>query len=131
VRLLLDTRIWLWSLLAPENLSRRVVQALEDRANELWLSAISTWELVVLVERKRLVLDATVDVWITEAMRRAPLKEAPITHEVALATRNLVLPHRDPADRFIVATAQVLGLTLVTADDRLLAARPVPLLANR
>jgi len=131
VRLLLDTHIWLWSLLAPENLSRRVARALEDSANELWLSAISTWELVVLVERRRLALDATVDVWVAEAMRRAPLKEAPVTHDVALATRTIVLPHRDPADRFIVATAQVLGLTLVTADDRILAARPVPILPNR
>ncbi len=131
MRLLLDTHIWLWSLLAPENLSPRVARALEDRANELWLSAISTWELVVLVERKRVALDAAVDVWVTEAMRRAPLKEAPVTHDVALATRDIVLPHRDPADRFIVATARVLGLTLVTADDRILAARPGPILANR
>lgn len=131
MRLLLDTHIWLWSLLAPEHLSRPVARALENRANELWLSAISTWELVALVERKRLTLDDPVDIWVAEAMRRAPLREAPLTHEVALASRAIALPHRDPADRLIAATARVLGLTLVTADERILGAKVVPTLANR
>jgi PIN domain nuclease of toxin-antitoxin system len=131
VRLLLDTHIWLWSLLAPERLARRVVKALEDSENELWLSAISTWELVVLVERKRVILDEPVDVWVADAFRTAPLREAPLTHEIALVSGKIVMPHRDPADRLITATARVLGLTLVTADDRILDAAPVPTLANR
>src|SRR3972149_11294816 len=48
VKLLLDTPIWLWSLLAPEDLSRRVARALENADNELWLSAVSVGGLVVL-----------------------------------------------------------------------------------
>ena len=93
VKLLLDTHIWLWSLLIPEKLTRRVTKALVSRENELWLSPISTWELVMLVERKRVFLDKAVDAWIQDAMRRAPLKEAPITHEVALETRHVFLRH--------------------------------------
>ena len=131
VKLLLDTHIWLWSLLAPENLTRRVARVLEDPKNELWLSAISTWELVMLVERKRVALEKPVDAWIREAMAAVPLTEAPITHEIALGTRHILLPHGDPADRLIAATARVLDLTLVTADDRLIVGKGFPILANR
>ena len=131
MKLLLDTHIWLWSLLAPENLTRRVAKALEDPKNELWLSAMSTWELVMLVERKRVALEKPVDAWIREAMAAVPLREAPITHEIALETRQILLPHGDPADRLIAATARVLDLTLVSADERLIGAKGFPILANR
>lgn len=131
MRLLLDTHIWLWSLLAPEQLSRRVARALETTDTELWLSAVSVWELVMLVERQRVSLDRGVQAWVEEAMRVAPLREAPVTHEIALEARQVALPHRDPADRLIVATARVLDLTLVTADERIIGAKGVPVLANR
>jgi PIN domain nuclease of toxin-antitoxin system len=131
MRLLLDTHIWLWSLLEPRRLSRRVARELEDPANELWLSAISTWELVVLCDKGRVALEEDVEAWIAKAARAAPLIEAPITHEVALATRSVGLPHRDPADRLLVATAKVFALTLVTSDERLIRAGVVPVLANR
>ena len=107
MKLLLDTHIWLWSLLAPENLTRRVTKTLVSKENELWLSPISTWELVMLVERKRVFLDKAVDTWIQEAMRKAPLKEAPITHEIALETQHVRLLHGDPADRLIAAPINV------------------------
>jgi PIN domain nuclease of toxin-antitoxin system len=58
------------------------------------------------------------------------LLEALATHEVA-ETAELLQMHRDPADRFIAATAQVLGLTLVTADERLLGIGNIQTLANR
>ena len=50
MKLLLNTHIWIWSLLDASKLSRRVKKALEDGGNELWLSPISTWELVMLTE---------------------------------------------------------------------------------
>jgi PIN domain nuclease of toxin-antitoxin system len=61
----------------------------------------------------------------------AHFREAPLTHEIVLAAHRLPLPHRAPADRFLVATAQTLGLTLVTADDRLLGLGEIKTLANR
>jgi PIN domain nuclease of toxin-antitoxin system len=131
VKLLLDTHIWLWSLLEPARLTRRVARALEAEENELWLSPISVWELLMLVEKGRVTLDEEVEQWIGGAMQVASLKEAPVTHEVVLATRNIVLPHRDPADRFIAATARVFDLTLVTADRHLLALRGLSTLPNR
>jgi PIN domain nuclease of toxin-antitoxin system len=131
MNLLLDTHVWLWSLLASENLVPRVVAALENPANEIWLSPISTWELMVLSAKGRISLNEPVDSWVTKAFAAAPVKEASLTHAVSLETRAIKLPHRDPADYFIVATARVYGLTLVTADRQLIRSRAVPILANR
>jgi PIN domain nuclease of toxin-antitoxin system len=131
VKLLLDTHVWLWSLLEPARLTRRVARALEDQANELWLSPISVWELLILVEKGRVTLDEDLEQWILRAIQAAALKQAPITHEVALETHNVLLPHRDPADRFLVATAKVFDLTLVTADRHLLALHGLLTLPNR
>jgi PIN domain nuclease of toxin-antitoxin system len=131
VKLLLDTHIWLWAQLAPNNLVRRVTKAIESQANELWLSPISIWELVLLVEKRRVDLNAEVGAWVAQALINAPIREAPLTTEVALETRRIQLPHDDPADKFLVATARVFQLTLVTADTRLLASKTVPVLPNR
>ena len=58
-------------------------------------------------------------------LARAPLREAPVNHEVALQSRSIDLKHQDPADRFIAATALVYDLVLVTADKRLLESEQV------
>ncbi len=131
MRLLLDTHIWLWSLLEPTRLTKRVVRAMEREDAELWLSPISVWELLILVDKGRMRLGSPPDDWVNDALRRVPLREAPVTHEVALETRNVRLSHLDPADRFLVATARVFGFKLVTADERLIDLKAVPTLANR
>jgi PIN domain nuclease of toxin-antitoxin system len=131
VKLLLDTHIWLWSLLDPKRLSRYVTRLLKDPANELWLSPISTWELTILVKKGRIILDQSVETWVTGAIAAVPLKEAPLTHEIALETMRIEVAHRDPADRFISATARVLDLVLVTADASLISAKRFKVIANR
>ena len=129
MRLLLDTHIWLWSLLEPSRLGPRVQRELVNHQNELWLSPISTWEALLLNAKGRFRLPADVRGWIAQAT--ANLHEAPLTHEIAIAAQQLSLPHQDPADRFLAGTAQVLGLTLVTADKRLLGLGEIRTLANR
>ena len=131
MKLLLDTHIWLWALLEPERLTATVSAALESAENELWLSPISVWEAMVLAERGRVVVNAAPAEWVQEMVRAIPRREAPLTHDIAVASRHLSLPHQDPADRFIAATAQVMGLTLVTADERLLRCSEYARLANR
>jgi PIN domain nuclease of toxin-antitoxin system len=131
MRLLLDTHIWLWSLVERNRLSQRVIKELGDPRNELWLSPISIWELVVLCQKRRLTLDQEVDSWITHKLSAVPLREAPVTYEVARESGRLRIAHRDPADRFLLATAKVFELTLVTADQHLLKVRDVSVLANR
>ncbi len=129
MKLLLDTHVWLFSLLDPGRLSRRVTSALEAPGNELWLSPISTWEALALAESGRVDLGADPAAWIENALRQAPLKEAPLTHEIARESRFIDLDQADPADRLLAATARVHGLTLVTADKRLMKEGGVPVLA--
>ena len=131
MKLLLDTHIWLWSHLEPEHLSKRTVAALTNPGNELWLSPISVWEFLLLAERGRLALKEDPDVWLENVWSRAPIQETPLNREIMVLSRKVSLPHQDPADRFIVATAQLLELTLVTADDKLLRGKGFRTLANR
>ena len=128
MRLLLDTHVWLWSLSDPAKLGKRVRAALTRAGNELWLSPISVWELLVLAERGRVKLDAEPRHWVTEALDRTPAEAAVLTFEIAIRSREIMGAHADPADRFLVATALVHGLTLVTADEALIEAKLCPLL---
>ena len=129
MKLLLDTHIWLWSLGEPARLGRRARRELSNPGNELWLSPVSTWELLLLQSKGRIRLQGDLSDWLTAAT--AHLREAPLTHEIVLAAHRLPLPHPDPADRFLAATARVLGLTLLTADERLLGLGEISTLANR
>ena len=128
MRLLLDTHIWLWTLSDPKRLGRRVLQQLKDEANELWLSPISTYEALTLHYKGRFEIDGNLTEWLARAT--AGTREAPLTHEIALVARQLSL-HQDPADRILVATTEVLDLTLVTADERLLGLGTIRTLGNR
>ena len=131
MRLLLDTHIWLWSALDPSRLSRRVADSLENPANELWLSPISVWEALMLAERGRVALEPNGPRWVQETLDAIPMREAPINHAVAFESRRLRAGPKDPADRFLAATARVYELTLVTADRRLAAAPDVPVIRNK
>ena len=130
MKLLLDTHIWIWSHVQPERLAPKVAAALEAPENELWLSSISVWEFLLLVERGRVVLDQDAGAWLEKAWSRAPMHEAPVNREVARRSRSVRVPHQDPADRFIAATAEVHELTLVTDDAHLLKGRGYAKLPN-
>ena len=131
MRILLDTHVWIWSHLDPDRIGKRLTQHILDPANELWLSPISLWEFLVLVEKKRLTIREDPGDWIAAALAEAPMQEAPLNHEVALASRTIKVGHEDPADRFLAATAAVYDLALATADERLLAGKGFRTLANR
>lgn len=130
MKLLLDTHIWLWALLDPDRLSPAVRAALASSENELWLSPISVWEAHLLAERGRVRIDSSPAEWVERMVRALPRREASLTTDIAVASRRLALSHEDPADRFIAATAQVLGLTLVTADARLTSSTAYAVMAN-
>jgi PIN domain nuclease of toxin-antitoxin system len=117
---LLDTHILLWSLIAPSCLSKDVAKELDNPAHDLWLSPITTWEIIILSEKGRIQLDAPPVSWMKNVLSTLPFQEAALNHEVAMQSRDVRLPHQDPADRFIAASAIVYGLTLVTADKNLI-----------
>ena len=128
MRLLLDTHIWLWNFQDQRRLGRRVLRHLQDKENELWLSPMSTWEALTLNHEGRIRIKEDLAIWLAQAT--AGTREAPLTHEIALVARQLQM-HQDPADRILAATAEVLDLTLVTADQRLLGLGTIRTMANR
>lgn len=125
---LLDTHIWLWSQLEPKKLGRRVTAELSNTANELWISPVSVWEALTLMQKGRVRVENPYG-WAKRYTEQ--LREAPLTNEIVIAGLSLPLPHSDPADRFLAATAKLLGLTLVTADRNLLDSSEIATLPNR
>jgi PIN domain nuclease of toxin-antitoxin system len=131
INLLLDTHIWLWMLLEPGRLSQRVSRTLGNPETQLWLSPISVWELLMLTSKGRIRLTEDAGSWARRSIEWLALREATLTIDVSLETVTLGLPHSDPADRLIAASAKVFDLTLVTADEKLIAAPGIKVLANR
>ena len=119
MKLLLDTHVWIWYLSGNERLSETLQTAITDDNNELWLSPISIWEALLLAEKGRIVLKPTPEEWIQDSLQELKTKEAPLSNEIAILSRQLKLEHQDPADRFIAATAIHLNLILATVDNRL------------
>jgi PIN domain nuclease of toxin-antitoxin system len=130
MKLLLDTHIWIWSVLEPRRLSRRVAAALENPENELWLSPVSIWEAMLIHRKGRLKVVEGFSTWLTTALTIASFHEAPFTFDIAQALSTINLPHADPADLFLAGSAKAYGLTLVTSDRNLLRAKEISILEN-
>jgi PIN domain nuclease of toxin-antitoxin system len=91
------------------------------RENRIAVSAITPWEIGILVSKGRLQLGTDVMEWIRAALAKPGVRLVPLEPEIAVASTRLPFEmHADPADRILVATARHLGATLVTADLALL-----------
>lgn len=130
MKYLLDTHIWLWGSVQPDRLSSRVTKALAEPQNEIWLSPVSIWELTILCRKGRFRVGPDVSSWVMKSLSQSRFREAPFTIDVALAISSMRFVHADPADQFLAATAKVFDLTLITADDHLLALPDIRVLAN-
>ena len=98
MNLLLDTHIWLWMHLEPWKLSSEVTHAVTDPLNELWLSPISIWELMLLVEGKKVTVNEPLDIFVAKSQKESSLREAAFTWAVVEELRYTSPRHRDPAD---------------------------------
>jgi PIN domain nuclease of toxin-antitoxin system len=130
MRLLLDTHIWLWAVREPHKLSSAVHQALFDPANDLYLSPISVWEVTVLLEKKRIHMQEDFGVWFRQTAHDLDLQEAELNWKIAHEMPFILPNHKDPADRFLAATAIAYDLVLVTADSKLVGIPALKVLAN-
>lgn len=115
MKLLLDTHIWIKSVMESGALSRFAKRAIANPGNEIWVSPISGLEFLSICNRRRFRSIRDPGAWIKQALGN-PFREAPLTFEIAIECGFINLPHDDPADRIIVATARVLGCKLVTSD---------------
>lgn len=125
----LDTHALVWWVADPTRLgakARKAIEAAVKSGDELAVSSISAWEIAMLVAAGRLELTMDVEAWIARVESFPGLTFIPVDNRVALRAVQLDgFPHRDPADRIIVATALGLGAALVTADERIHAYRAI------
>lgn len=122
--LLLDTHVLLWANEAPERLSVEAVDALEDPANDLFVSSIS----VAQIEIKRALGKLAMKHSCLTLASRLGATWLDLTAAHAMGLRALPQLHSDPFDRLLIAQAIAEGHTLVTTDDKVLA-YPVSMLA--
>lgn len=128
--IVLDTHALLWWVNGTPRLSQPALEAIEQELQaddgEILISAISAWEIALLVEKGRLALSMNTDDWLETVDEIEGVRFAPL--DAATAVESTRLPgefHKDPADRMIVALARRFNAVLVTADEKITAYRYV------
>lgn len=117
--LLLDTHVWIWLAVEKrKSLSARSRKEIK-KSDNLWVSAISCWELAKLVEKKRIGFSIPTLTWIRRSLNQFNIKVADLSPDIAVESTLMRGFHSDPADQIIVATSRVLGLALVTSDKKI------------
>jgi PIN domain nuclease of toxin-antitoxin system len=124
VRLLLDTCTFLWVIAAPGELSEKAHDLFVDPANEVYLSAVSCWEIAVKHALGRLPLPEPPAQFVPAQREAHGIHALPLDEECALHVARLPKLHSDPFDRMLASQSIIHGLALLTP-DRHLARYPV------
>jgi len=119
MKILLDTHVWLWWLTEPERLPGTVHDALEDGANPLYLSVVSSWEIAIKYTVGKLPLPEPPGEFVEKRLLRDGLQTLHIEHRHALSVAELPLYHHDPFDRLLVAQAKNESMALATVDSKI------------
>ncbi len=119
MRILLDTHCWLWLQTEPERLSDQQHELLSDAANEVFLSAASSWEIAIKWAIGKLPLPEPPAAYIPGCMAQQGIIGLPVQHRHALRTATLPPIHQDPFDRVLLAQAELEVLHFLTADRKL------------
>lgn len=120
--MVLDTHVLIWFIEGDAKLGRAACDHIDMalQGNEALIPAICVWEVAWLAHRERIALSLDTRVWIDLVLRTASFRLVPLEPAIAVRSVELEWRHRDPADRFIVATAQEIEATIMTADRKIL-----------
>ena len=127
MRYLLDTGIWLWSVLEMERISEKARSVFADLGNDIFLSAASSLEIAIKSAAGKLQLPEPPGSYVPRRMADQGLRPLPVSHQHALAGFALPPHHRDPFDRLLIAQANLEDMILITA-DRMVQRYPVQIL---
>ena len=116
MRYLLDTQVWLWSLVSPDRLGTEVTAIVDNPDNTLVLSAASTWEISIKYRLGKLPLPEPPEKFVLPRLTRDGIECLPVQHQHAARVALLPDYHRDPFDRLLIATAQTDSMTILTSD---------------
>ncbi|HEY9717714.1 MAG TPA: type II toxin-antitoxin system VapC family toxin [Trichormus sp.] len=122
--IVIDTHVLVWWASGSfDKLSKRARNSLtqaEKTDGGIIVSAISAWEIAVLVHKSRLTLTMEVEDWLTNVAALPGIQFSSVDRHIAVRSVQLPEPfHKDPADRIIVSTARELNLPLVTSDHHI------------
>ena len=120
--LVLDTHALIWAHVGvriPKKVAQQITAA--GQKNQLFISAITPWEIALGVRRGRIKIAGDVLAWIQDSLDALSASIASLEPAIAVDSVELAWDHADPSDRIIVATARQLGAALVTADTAILA----------
>ena len=119
MNVLLDTHAFLWAVTGDRRLSSPARALIEDGENQVFLSAVSMWEIVLKAKAGKLHVEGSVAKVLEEQMRQARI--SPLAIQPAHVLRVAALPpiHKDPFDRLLVAQAQAENLALVSGDPEI------------
>lgn len=117
MKLLLDTCCWLWWLNDTGKLSKQQLDAIASRRNQLFLSVATIWELSIKVNNKKLTIFQPLNKLVERECSIDGITILDIKPIHAIGAGNLVLHHKDPFDRMIIAQANIESLTIVTSDS--------------
>lgn len=120
--ILIDTQVLIWYVTSSDSISNRAKRLIDKQKKDglIYVSSISIWEIALLTQKGRLNLSTDVDSWVKKVEALTFLRFIPVDNEIAL--KSVTLPgnlHSDPADRIIIATANLLGATLITSDQKI------------
>lgn len=116
MRLLLDTQVWLWMVVAPDRLSPAARRLVSSAENDLIFSAASSWEIAIKHALGKLKLPGEPAALVPEWMTRTGVVPLAVLHRHTLHVASLPPLHRDPFDRLLIAQAQVEDVAVLTAD---------------
>lgn len=119
MKALLDTHAFLWLATDQSRLGKEAVATIRACDEGLYISAVTPWEIALLVKRGRLKFRLPPEKVIREACRQHGIEEIPVRGEDALRSVALEEVHRDPFDRILVSLAIQEGLVLVSKDEQL------------
>lgn len=122
-KLLLDTHVWIWAMNGESKLSKSFKEAFEKAVQKygVLISPISIWELGMLVEKKRIIIDMDPLDWVEQALEIPNIELSEVTPRIAIhSTRLTGEVHGDPVDRLLIATAIEEKAVLVTCDQKIL-----------
>ena len=127
MKLLLDTHTFIWWDSDPSQLSTRVITAMQDPSNEIYLSVVSAWEMQIKIQLGKLSLTRPLEEIITGQQTVNGILILPVELEHVFVLDSLEFHHKDPFDRLLMSQSIVENATLLSK-DKIFKRYPVDLL---
>ena len=119
MRILLDTHVFLWYISADKRLPEKVLSAIRDSNNEIYLSVVTLWEATIKYQLGKLPLPSSPELYLPSQRRRHLIRSLSVDERSVSELIKLPPHHRDPFDRLLICQATANNMVLATVDDEM------------